>query len=138
MSVETATQAVTSSMGAGASLMSLMPMVIIFVIFYFFLIRPQLKRQRQVEEMISNLKKGDKVVAAGGIYGLINKIDGEMVLLEVAEGIKISVTKSSVTETKSLEKKADKEKHAEPEKKNSDEKLENVKKSKATPAKNSK
>lgn len=138
MSVETATQAVTSSMGAGASLMSLMPMVIIFVIFYFFLIRPQLKRQRQVEEMISNLKKGDKVVAAGGIYGVINKIDGEMVLLEVAEGMKISVTKSSITEAKSLEKKADKEKHAEPEKKNSDEKPQNVKKSKATPAKNSK
>lgn len=107
MSVETTTQAVSSSLGAGASLMSLMPMVIIFVIFYFFLIRPQLKRQRQVEEMISSLKKGDKVVAAGGIYGVINKIEGEMVILEVAEGLKIAVTKSSVTEVKSIEKKAE-------------------------------
>lgn len=106
MSVETVTQSVASSMGAGASLMSLMPMVIIFVIFYFFLIRPQLKRQRQVQEMISSLKKGDKVVAAGGIYGVISKIEGEMVILEIAEGTKIAVTKSSVSETKSLEKKS--------------------------------
>lgn len=130
MSVETATQAFTSSMGAGASLMSLMPMVIIFVIFYFFLIRPQLKRQRQVEEMISNLKKGDKVIAAGGIYGVINKIDGEMVTLEIAEEIKIAVTKSSITETKSLEKKVDLEK------KNYDKKTQISKKSKTNSAKN--
>ncbi len=130
MSVETATQSVASSMGAGASLMSLMPMVIIFVIFYFFLIRPQLKRQRQVQEMISSLKKGDKVVAAGGIYGVISKIEGEMVILEIAEGTKIAVTKSSVSETKPSERKNDHEK------KSSEDKPQNPKKNKSASVKN--
>ena len=73
----------------------------IFVIFYFFLIRPQLKRQRQVEQMISGLKKGDPVVAASGILGTIHKIDGETVVLEIAEGVKINVLRSSITECKS-------------------------------------
>ena len=87
-----------ANIGTGASLVSLLPMVLIFAIFYFFVIRPQLKRQRQVEAMVSKLQKGDKVIAAGGIHAVINKIEGEIVSLEIAENTKIKVAKSSITE----------------------------------------
>ena len=85
-------------MGAGTGLMSLLPMVFIFAIFYFFLIRPQVKRQRQAEQMITELKKGDKVVAAGGLYGFIHKMEDNVIYLEIAEGVRIKALKSSVTE----------------------------------------
>ena len=98
MSIENITEAAGTAIGTGASLISLLPMVVIFAIFYFFLIRPQVKRQRQVEKMVSELKKGDKVIAAGGIHAIINKIEGDVVSLEVAENTKIKVAKSSITE----------------------------------------
>jgi preprotein translocase subunit YajC len=98
MSIENVTETATNTIGTGGSLISLLPMVVIFAIFYFFLIRPQVKRQRQVEKMVSELKKGDKVVAAGGIHAIINKIEGDVVSLEVAENTKIKVAKSSITE----------------------------------------
>ena len=94
-----------AAVGTGASLMSLLPMVLIFVIFYFFLIRPQVKKQRQVEKMVSELKKGDKVIAAGGIYAVVNKIEGDVVSLEISENTKIKVSKSSVTEVISKDNK---------------------------------
>lgn len=82
----------------GGSLMSLLPMVLIFVIFYFFLIRPQVKKQKKVEEMINNLKKGDNVIAAGGIYGTVVKVEQKMVFLEIGDNLRIKVQKNSVTE----------------------------------------
>ncbi len=87
-----------SVMGIGANLMSFLPMVFIFAIFYFFLIRPQLKRQREAQQMISELKRGDKVVAAGGLYGVISKIEDNMLYIEVAEGVRVKALKASVTE----------------------------------------
>lgn len=88
-----------SMLGTGSGLMSLLPMVFIFAIFYFFLIRPQVKRQRQAEKMVNELKKGDKVVAAGGLYGTIVKIEDNIIFLEIADGVRIKALKSSVTET---------------------------------------
>ncbi len=82
----------------GSSLIALLPMVIIFAIFYFFLIRPQLKRQKELEKTISEIKKGDKVLAAGGIYGVVAKIEDKILSLEIAENTLIKVAKSSVTE----------------------------------------
>lgn len=82
----------------GSSLMALLPMVIIFAIFYFFLIRPQLRRQKELEKTISEIKKGDKVLAAGGIYGVVSKIEDNILSLEIAENTSIKVAKSSVTE----------------------------------------
>ena len=90
--------AATQTMSTGSSLMSLLPMVLIFAIFYFFLLRPQIKKQRAVEGMVSSLKKGDKVIAAGGLYGVIHKIDGNIIYLEIAENTRIKALKSSVTE----------------------------------------
>lgn len=85
-------------MSTGTSLMSLLPMVLIFAIFYFFLIRPQVKKQKAIENMVSNLKKGDRVIAAGGLYGSIHKIEGNIIYLEISEGVRIKAMKSSVTE----------------------------------------
>ncbi len=98
MSTEIANEVAGTAMGAGASLMSLLPMIIIFVIFYFFLIRPQLRKQKQVEQMLSSLKKGDKVLAAGGLFGVIHKIEGEVVSLDIAENVRVNVAKSSINE----------------------------------------
>lgn len=67
-----------------------------FAILYFLLIRPQQKQQRQIQEMLKNLKKGDEVVTAGGIYGKIIDIDEHTVELKVAEGTKIKVERSRI------------------------------------------
>ena len=64
-------QGTSGSTGAGSGLLSLIPFVLIFVIFYFMLILPQQKRQKQLKTMMETLKKGDKVVTASGIWGTI-------------------------------------------------------------------
>ena len=92
-------------MSTGSSIMSLLPMVLIFAIFYFFLIRPQVKKQKVIENMINELKKGDRVVAAGGLYGVIHKIEGNIIYIEIAENVRIKAMKSSVTEVVSKDDK---------------------------------
>ena len=79
-------------------LMNLLPMVAIFLVFYFLLIRPQMKNQKETQSMISTLKKGDKVIAAGGIIGKIIKIEDDIISLEVDTNSKIQVIKSSVAD----------------------------------------
>ncbi len=75
---------------------SLMPMVLIFVIFYFMLIRPQQKRAREHEALIKSVKSGDKVIAAGGILGVVTNVKDTTVVLKVADNVKIEVQKSSI------------------------------------------
>jgi len=85
--------------GAGAQenpLMMLMPMVIIAVIFYFLLIRPMRKRQKQTEQMVSGLKNGDQVVTSGGVYGTISGLRDKTVMLKIADNVKIEVAKTAV------------------------------------------
>jgi preprotein translocase subunit YajC len=77
-------------------LMMLMPMVIIALIFYFLLIRPMRKRQKQTEQMISELKNGDKVVTSGGIYGTVAGLREKTLILKVADNVKIEVAKTAV------------------------------------------
>jgi len=80
-------------------LLSFLPLVFMFVIFYFLLIRPQQKRQKQLAEMIKNLKKGDSVVAAGGIIGTIQTLQDDYVVLKVGDqDIKIEVLRNSIQE----------------------------------------
>lgn len=76
--------------------MSILMMVLIFVVFYFFMIRPQTKKQKEIQKQRDAMKAGDKVVTAGGIYGKIKEITGATVLIEVAENVRIKVDKSSV------------------------------------------
>lgn len=77
-------------------MMSMVPLILMFVIFYFLLIRPQQKKHKQHQEMISNLKKGDKVITSGGIHGVITKVDDTDVQVEIADKIRIKVTRANI------------------------------------------
>lgn len=80
-------------------IMGFMPLVFIFIIFYFFLIRPQQKRQKEVQKMVESLKKGDKVVTSGGLIGTVSSIQNDYIVMKIgdSESNKIEVLKSSVT-----------------------------------------
>tara|TARA_B110001452_G_scaffold259267_1_gene255423 strand:- start:126 stop:410 length:285 start_codon:yes stop_codon:yes gene_type:complete len=72
------------------------PLILIFVIFYFFLIRPQQKKVKDHKTMVENLKRGDKVVTSGGIVGTIEKVlDNDRAEIEIAENIKVEIIKST-------------------------------------------
>ena len=72
------------------------PLILIFVIFYFFLIRPQQKKVKEHKIMVENLKRGDKVITVGGIVGTIDRIvDGERVEVEIADNVKVEIIKST-------------------------------------------
>lgn len=71
-------------------------MILIFVVFYFFMIRPQTKKQKELQKQREAMKKGDKVVTAGGIYGIIKDIQETTLLIEIAKDIVIKIDKSSV------------------------------------------
>lgn len=81
---------------AGNPILNFIPIILIFVIFYFMLIRPQQKRQSQHAKMIANLKKNDEVVTTGGIYGTIVGIKDDSFILRVDENVKIEVQKNCV------------------------------------------
>jgi preprotein translocase subunit YajC len=70
--------------------------VAMFVLFWLLLIRPQRRRQRVQEEMISNLRVGDEIVTAGGLYGDITAIEGDEVYLEIADGVEVRVARRAV------------------------------------------
>lgn len=71
----------------------------IIVIFYFFMIRPQMKKQKELKNYRDSLKKGDKVVTAGGIYGRISEVNERTVLLEIDQNVRIKVDKGSIVRT---------------------------------------
>ena len=72
------------------------PLILIFVIFYFFLIRPQQKKVKEHKIMVDNLKRGDKVITVGGIVGTIDRIiDAEKVEVEIADNVKVEIIKST-------------------------------------------
>ena len=74
------------------------PLILMFVVFYFLLLRPQQKRQKELSQMIQNLKKGDRVTTTGGIIGTVMGIQNDYVILKVGDGeTKIEVLKSAVT-----------------------------------------
>jgi len=75
---------------------SLIPLVLIFVIFYFLLLRPQMKRAKEHKKMTESLAKGDEVVTNGGLLGRITKMDDSFVTLEVSEGVNVKVQRNAV------------------------------------------
>ena len=80
-----------------------LPLILIFVVFYFLLIRPQQRKVKQHKEMLSNLKRGDKIVTSGGIIGTINKVaDNRELTLEVAENVEIKIASGMVADLYSL------------------------------------
>ena len=82
--------------GTGSLVSMLLPIVIIFLVFYLLLIRPQSKKLKKHQEFLSNLKKGDDVITASGIYGRITGIADNAITIEISEGVKIKVEKSYI------------------------------------------
>lgn len=82
----------------GGAMINLLFLGAIFFVFYFFIIRPQTKRQKEIQQKVSELKKGDKVVTGGGMIGVVNSIDEDTVLLEIDSGVKARFQKSSITD----------------------------------------
>jgi preprotein translocase subunit YajC len=83
----------------GFGLVQLAPLVLIFVVFYFLLIRPQQKKMKLHRDMVAALRRGDRVVTAGGIIGLVTKVLNDKELqVEIAEGVRVRVTRASVTD----------------------------------------
>lgn len=79
-----------------ANLAQFVPLILIFVVFYFLLIRPQQKKAKEHQNYLANLKKGDKVITGGGIYGQIAGISDNVVTLEIAENVRIKVSRSAI------------------------------------------
>ena len=87
-----------ASGGAGHSnpLITFLPLILVFVVFYFFMIRPQMKKQKDMNNYRSSLQKGDKVVTTGGIYGRIAEVKDNYVMMEVGGDFKLKVDKSAL------------------------------------------
>ena len=82
--------------GQGDPLMSFLPLVLIFIVFYFLLIRPQSKKAKEHKQMVEALAKGDEVVTNGGLLGRITKVGENFIELEVAEGTTVRVQRNAV------------------------------------------
>jgi len=82
--------------GQGDPLMSLLPLVLIFVVFYFLLIRPQNKRQKEHKELVANLAVGDEVVTGGGILGKVTEAKEQFVHVQVADGMVLKVQRHTI------------------------------------------
>lgn len=82
---------------AGNPIAGFLPLILIFVIFYFFMIRPQQKKAREHQKMLNELKKDDRVLTAGGIYATVVAVKGDTVDVKIAENVKVQVVKSSIS-----------------------------------------
>jgi preprotein translocase subunit YajC len=78
--------------------MSFLPLILLFVVFYFLLIRPQQKKAKQQKQFIENLKKGDEVITSGGLYGKITGLTDTTVTIEIAEKVRVKVAKNAVAQ----------------------------------------
>ena len=82
---------------SGSNFAQFIPLILIFVIFYFFLIRPQQKRVKDHKEMVKNLKRGDEVITSGGLIGTVDRVfEDDRVELVIAEGVKVIAIKNTV------------------------------------------
>jgi preprotein translocase subunit YajC len=82
--------------GGGGAFAGFIPLILMFVIFYFLLIRPQQKRTKDHRQMISNLKKGDRIITTGGLHGLITGLDENTMTVEIADKVRVKVARSNV------------------------------------------
>jgi len=94
----------------GSSLMSFLPLVAIIAIFYFLILRPQNKKQKDTQKMLSALKKGDRVVTIGGIHGVIQSIKDSTVIVKVDESVKMEFNRAAISGVESQAKEEKEEK----------------------------
>ncbi len=89
----------TAAPSAGAALAQFLPIILIFVIFYFLLIRPQQRKMKEHKAMVEALRRGDQVVTSGGIVGKVFKVNEDgMVEVEIADGVKVKVIRHTITQ----------------------------------------
>jgi len=99
--------------GAGSSLFSFLPLIAIVAIFYFLILRPQNKKQKETQKMLSALKKGDRVVTIGGIHGIIQSVKESTVIIKVDENTKLEFNRSAVSSVSSQAKEEEEDKKIE-------------------------
>jgi preprotein translocase subunit YajC len=87
--------------GSGDFFIQIMPFLLIFVIMYFLIIRPQQKRLKDHREMVAALRRGDTVVTGGGLIGKVTKVDENELQVELTQGMKVKVVRSTITEVRS-------------------------------------
>ena len=85
--------ALQDRLGGMAAFQQVIPLVFMFAIFYFLLIRPQQKKAKEHKALLEAIKKGDNVITAGGMHGKVNSVDENIVTLEIATGVNIKITK---------------------------------------------
>jgi preprotein translocase subunit YajC len=91
-------QSTTGAAGGPSSLLSMLPLVLMFVVLYFVMIRPQMKRQKEQRAMIDALAKGDEVITTGGVLGRITKLGESFLSIEVGNGVELQVQRSAVVQ----------------------------------------
>jgi preprotein translocase subunit YajC len=91
-------QAAPAATGSESGLLSLLPLVLMFVVLYFIMIRPQMKRQKEHKAMVEALSKGDEIVTAGGLLGRISKLGETYLHIEVANGVELQVQRTSIVQ----------------------------------------
>lgn len=90
--------ALLQSGGATMGLIAnILPIVAIGLVFYFIVIAPANKQRKKTQEMLSSVKKGDRVLTSGGIYGIVQGVEAEVVYLKIAENVKVKVTRSAIS-----------------------------------------
>ncbi len=82
--------------GQGSQIWSFLPIILIFVIFYFLLIRPQQKQKKEHQNLLGNLKLGDQIITGGGIYGKITGIRDNVITIEISDKVRVKVSRSSI------------------------------------------
>lgn len=99
----------TPTFGSGGTMGMLLPLILIFVVFYFFMIRPQNKKQKEIQKARAALKVGDHVLTSGGIFGKIKDVKEDSFIIEISDNVRIRVEKSAVfaagTEPSAIEEK---------------------------------
>lgn len=83
--------------GTASPLLSLLPIVLIGVVFWFLILRPQKKQQDQRRKMLEAVKRGDRVLTTGGLYGTVRDVKGDVLVLAIAENVKVEVAKGAIT-----------------------------------------
>ena len=96
-------QPTTGTTSQANPLLTFLPLILVFVVFYFFMIRPQMKKQKEMNNYRSSLKKGDKVVTTGGIYGRVHEVKDNYIFMDAGGDIKLKVDKNAIVKDPSAD-----------------------------------
>jgi preprotein translocase subunit YajC len=96
--ISTAAAQAAAPAAQGNALMQMAPLVLIFIVFYFLLIRPQAKRAKEHKALIASLSAGDEVVTGGGILGKVTEVSDQFLVVEVADGVRVKIQRHTVTQ----------------------------------------